>query len=182
MDKPEEITSDSNEPEEIPRLVPSTIKHKPAALSSSHGFPSFENPNESGTQISYRPSIRSSQSNLLSSQLSRLPYVLEKEREKEPQLSERPLIKRTQSRKSQNANVSRMSKKLIISPSPRTTSTENIGSIIKAHENRNRKVFPLRKSKRRSKIFSTKPTIEVFSNVRGATVEESDEEFEEREK
>ncbi|RIA92962.1 hypothetical protein C1645_763745 [Glomus cerebriforme] len=181
MDKQEESTCEfTTDPEDIPRLIPSTIKHKPATLPSSHGFPSFENLNESGTQKNYRPSIHSSslQSNSSSPRISRLPLVPEKERDKDSDKPERPLTKRIQSRRNQNANVSSISRKHII---PKTTPIESFDSVVRPNENKNRKFSALRKSKRRPKILSTKPTIEVFSNVREATAEESEEEFEEHE-
>jgi 1-phosphatidylinositol-3-phosphate 5-kinase len=167
-DKQEECSTSEfpTEPVEIPRIIPSTIK--PVKL-PSHGFPSFENLNDSETQNNYRSPIHSS-----SPRINRLSHVSEKE--KELRLSnrlERPL----KSRKSLNANVSSIPRKHII---PKTTPIESIGSV-SAYENRNRKFPTLHKSKRRPKIISTKPKIEVFNNVREATAEESDEEFEERE-
>ncbi|GBB85059.1 hypothetical protein RclHR1_11630001 [Rhizophagus clarus] len=172
-DKQEECTTAefSTDPEEIPHIIPSTIKS--AKLPSSHRLPSFDNLNDSGTQNNYRSSIHSS-----SSRISRLPHVSEKEKEKDLLRSSNKLERPLKSRKNQNANVSPISRKHTI---PRTTPIESIGSVLSAHENRNRKFPALHKSKRRPKIISTKPKIEVFNNVREATAEESDEEFEERE-
>ncbi|CAI2183573.1 5834_t:CDS:2, partial [Funneliformis geosporum] len=178
IDKQESTSDLSAEPEEIPRLLPSTIKHKPDHLPSSYGFPSFENISETESRNNYRPITNSS-----TSRISLIPFVLEKEKQKElqsPNKSEVPPMKRIQSRRNQSSpvdksNISRMPRKNIISPSQKTNPNECFSSVI-----RNRKISALHKSKRRPPIFSTKPTIEVFSNVSAATAEESDE-FEEGE-
>ncbi|EXX79916.1 uncharacterized protein OCT59_021526 [Rhizophagus irregularis] len=159
-DKQEECsTSELTTEPEIPIIIPSTIK--PIKLPSSHGFPSFENPNDSGTQNNYRTPIHSSSPRI------RLSHVSEKEKEKEPRPSnklERPL------KSSKTLNVPSTSRRRII---PRTTPVESI-------ESRNRKFPTLHKPKRKPKVISTKSKIEVFNN-REAAAEESDEEFEGRE-
>ncbi|CAG8495811.1 13415_t:CDS:10 [Funneliformis mosseae] len=179
IDKQDSNSDLTAEPAEIPRLLPSTIKHKSDHLPSSYGFPSFENVAETETLNNYRSLTQPSSLQCNPSTTSRInlmPSVLEKEKDK----SEVPPTRRTQLRRNQNSpadksNISRIARKNFISPSQKTAPTECINSVI-----RNRKFSALHKSKRRPAIFSTKPTIEVFRNVSAATAEESDE-FEEGE-
>ncbi|CAG8438826.1 1515_t:CDS:10 [Scutellospora calospora] len=161
LDKQEEseslTESDFSQPTEIPRIIPSTIKQKHTA-SSPLLFTSLDS--------------HENRRNLL-------------ERDKEINVQEHPSLKRvqahlkkSQSTASEKSGIPRQNSKSSRSTSFKHTPSDGFGlSPIRTHEHKKSKLAGYYKPKRiRPTILPSKPTIEVFNNVKAATAEESEEE------
>ncbi|CAJ0854781.1 8398_t:CDS:10 [Entrophospora sp. SA101] len=156
----------TQEPEVIPRLIPSTIKKQPRNLFSSYiNFTMFDDTKETmqnkhdfqpiGPLAPTTPPISSSSLPSLSTQLSRIPLIDDKETKK-VQL-DRFAQKRSSLKKIQP---------LELKGAQNNNNHNKMGALHKPRH-------------RRPTILTSKPTIEIFRNVSTATAEESDEDFEE---